>query len=248
MIIDVLTLFPNMFTPVVEESILGRAKSNNIIDIRLRNIRDYTADKHKRTDDTPYGGGAGMIMGADPVFRSLESLADDKGRLIYMSPKGRLLDKDLIESLSKEDHLTLLCGRYEGIDQRILEYWGMEEITIGDYILTGGELPAMVLIDSVVRMLDGVLGSIESHKEESIYSGLLEYPQYTKPRNYRGMNVPETLLSGNHGKINLWRYEQSLIMTLERRPDLFRAYLDKEKSLNKEEKAILNRVSEKLVP
>jgi len=248
MIIDVLSLFPQMFTPVIEESILGRAASNDIVDIRLCDIRDYAVNKHRRTDDTPYGGGAGMIMCADPVFRALESMDGKTGRVIYMSPKGRLLNTDLIKELSGEDHLTLLCGRYEGIDERIIEYWHMDEITIGDYILTGGELPAMVLIDAVVRMLPGVLGSSDSHREESIYSDLLEYPQYTKPREYRGMKVPETLLSGDHSRISTWRYEKSLILTKTRRPDLFKAYLNKDKSLNKREKEILNRVTEYTIP
>ncbi len=244
MIIEVLSLFPDMFAPVVEQSIIGRAANKKILDIRLTDIRDYTLDKHKRTDDTPYGGGAGMVMSAEPVFRALEAIKGQEGRAIYMSPKGRLLDADLIEELSREDRLILLCGHYEGIDERILDHWNMEEISVGDYILTGGELPAMVLIDAVGRLLPGVLGSSESHKEESIYSGLLEYPQYTKPAEYRGLRVPEVLLSGDHSRINHWRYEQSLLLTCRRRPDLFRAYLDREKVLNKQEKAILERIRE----
>lgn len=185
-----------------------------------------------------------MVMSAEPVFRALEAIKGQEGRAIYMSPKGRLLDADLIEELSREDRLILLCGHYEGIDERILDHWNMEEISVGDYILTGGELPAMVLIDAVGRLLPGVLGSSESHKEESIYSGLLEYPQYTKPAEYRGLRVPEVLLSGDHSRINHWRYEQSLLLTCRRRPDLFRAYLDREKVLNKQEKAILERIRE----
>ncbi|MGI6734398.1 MAG: tRNA (guanosine(37)-N1)-methyltransferase TrmD [Anaerovoracaceae bacterium] len=240
--IDVLTLFPQMFTPVTEHSIIGRAVANHIIDIRLLDIRDYTLDKHNRTDDTPYGGGAGMVMSPEPVFRALEAIGTDGGRLIYMSPKGRLLDGELIEELSKEERLILLCGHYEGVDQRIIDYWQMEEVSVGDYILTGGELPSMILIDAVGRLLPDVLGSSESHKEESIYSGLLEYPQYTKPRSFREMQVPEVLVSGNHNLIHLWKYEQALLLTCKRRPDLFQAYLEKEKTLNKQEKAVLERV------
>ncbi|GAB1476673.1 tRNA (guanosine(37)-N1)-methyltransferase TrmD [Bacillota bacterium] len=244
MIIDVLTLFPDMFAPVAEQSIIGRAANKKILDIRLTDIRDYTLDKHKRTDDTPYGGGAGMVMSAEPVFRALEAIKGHEGRMIYMSPKGRLLDADLIEELSNEDRLVLLCGHYEGIDDRIISHWEMEELSVGDYILTGGELPAMILIDAVGRLLPGVLGSSESHNEESIYSGLLEYPQYTKPAEYKGLRVPEVLLSGNHGRIDLWRYEQSLLLTSRRRPDLFKAYIEGEKVLSKQEKAILDRICE----
>lgn len=244
MIIEVLSLFPDMFAPVVEQSIIGRAANKKILDIRLTDIREYTLDKHKRTDDTPYGGGAGMVMSAEPVFRALDAIKGHEGRAIYMSPKGKLLDAALIEELSREGRLILLCGHYEGIDERILDHWNMEEISVGDYILTGGELPAMVLIDAVGRLLPGVLGSSESHKEESIYSGLLEYPQYTKPAEYRGLRVPEVLLSGDHGRINNWRYEQSLLLTCRRRPDLIRAYLDQKKVLNKQEKTILDRIRE----
>ena len=183
-----------------------------------------------------------MVMSPEPVFRALEAIGTDGGRLIYMSPKGRLLDGELIEELSKEERLILLCGHYEGVDQRIIDYWQMEEVSVGDYILTGGELPSMILIDAVGRLLPDVLGSSESHKEESIYSGLLEYPQYTKPRSFREMQVPEVLVSGNHNLIHLWKYEQALLLTCKRRPDLFQAYLEKEKTLNKQEKAVLERV------
>ena len=242
MIIDVLTLFPEMFSAVTDHSIIGRAVANGIINIRLTDIRDYTMDKHNRTDDTPFGGGAGMVMSAEPVFRALEATGAKEGRIIYMSPKGRLLDRALIEELSPENRIVLLCGHYEGIDQRVLDYWNIEEVSIGDYILTGGELAAMVLIDAIGRLLPGVLGSSESHKEESIYSGLLEYPQYTKPREFRKLTVPEVLLSGDHNLIRLWKYEQALLLTRDRRPDLFEAYLDREKVLSKQEKAVLERV------
>ena len=239
--IDVLTLFPEMFAPVTEESILGRAGENGILDIRLTNIRDYSQDKHKKADDYPFGGGAGMVMLADPVFRALNDLESRGKRIIYMSPRGRILDKELISGLSQEKELVILCGHYEGVDQRIIDFWEMEEISAGDYILTGGELPAMILIDAVARMIPEVLGSSDAHNEESIYSGLLEYPQYTKPRQYEGMEVPEVLISGNHKLIHLWQFERSLELTKKRRPDLWNEYLRKEKNLTKDEKKILQK-------
>lgn len=240
--IDILTLFPNMFGPVTSESILGRAKDNGILDIHITNIRDYSLDKHKKTDDYPFGGGAGMVMTADPIFNALKSISAEGKRIIYMSPRGRVLDQQLISELSKEDHLVLLCGHYEGIDQRILDYWNMEEISAGDYILTGGELPAMILIDAVARLVPDVLGSSTSHDEESIYSGLLEYPQYTKPREYEGLEVPEVLVSGNHKLIHLWKFEKSLELTRERRPDLFEKFVKESHKLTKDEKKILDKV------
>lgn len=242
--IDVLTLFPEMFTPVTEESILGRAGENGILDIRLTNIRDYSQDKHKKADDYPFGGGAGMVMLADPVFRALNQVGAKGKRIIYMSPRGKLLDKELITELSQEKELVLLCGHYEGIDQRIIDFWEMEEISVGDYILTGGELPAMILIDAVARMIPEVLGSSSAHNEESIYSGLLEYPQYTKPRQYEGMDVPEVLVSGNHKLIHLWQFEKSLELTKKKRPDLWDQFLRREKNLTKDEKKILQKVME----
>ncbi len=239
MIIDVLTLFPEMFSPVTEHSILGRAVENGILSIHLTNIRDHTLDKHNRADDTPFGGGAGMVMSAEPVFRSLEAIGAEGKRLIYMSPKGRLLDQELVRELSSEKELVILCGHYEGIDQRVLDYWKAEEVTIGDYILTGGELPAMVLIDSVARMIPEVLGSSEANDEESVYSGLLEYPHYTKPREYRGLAVPDVLLSGNHKAIRLWRFAEAVKLTKERRPDLLQSFLKTTGDLSKDEKKIL---------
>ena len=258
--INVLTLFPQMFRPVTEDSIVGRANQSGILDIRCVNIRDYTQDKHKRTDDTPFGGGAGMVMFADPIFRALEDLGASpagaaavaqgesaavaeegakRRKLLYMSPRGRVLDQAMIEELARQDELFVLCGHYEGVDQRVLDYWNMEEVSIGDYILTGGEIPAMVLIDAVARLIPNVLGNGESHLEESIYSGLLEYPQYTKPREYRGMETPEVLLSGNHKNIHMWRLEQSLRLTRERRPDLWEAYLAQADRLTKQERKLL---------
>ena len=196
--IDILTLFPEMFSAVTESSILGRAGDKGILDINLINIRDFSKDKHNKADDTPFGGGPGMVMLAQPVFDALKSVEARGKRLIYMSPRGKVLDMETIKELAKEEELVLLCGHYEGIDQRVLDYWEMEEISIGDYILTGGELPAMVLIDAVARFIPDVLGSRESVADESIYSGLLECDQYTKPRQFAGMDVPEVLTSGNH--------------------------------------------------
>ncbi|MDO4552191.1 MAG: tRNA (guanosine(37)-N1)-methyltransferase TrmD [Bacillota bacterium] len=245
--IEVLTLFPEMFPPVMEQSILGRAKEKGILEVVPVNIRDYTLDKHNRTDDTPFGGGAGMVLSPEPVFRALEALGTEGKRLLYLSPRGRLLDQRLLEGLAEEQTLLLLCGHYEGVDQRIIDRWGMEEVSIGDYILTGGELPAMVLIDAVARLLPEVLGSEESHREESIYSGLLEYPHYTKPREFRGLETPEILLSGNHRQIHLWRLEQSLLLTGERRPELLERFLSQQADrLEKDEKKALKSAMERL--
>lgn len=241
--IDILTLFPEMFTAVTS-SILGKAGEKGILDIRLTNIRDYSMDKHKKADDYPFGGGAGMVLLADPVFRAMEAVKAEGKRSLYMSPRGRILDQELIQQLAQEKELVILCGHYEGVDQRILDYWNMEEVSIGDYVLTGGELPAMVLIDSVARMIPDVLSSSHAALDESVYSGLLEYPQYTKPRNYRNMEVPEVLVSGNHKNIHLWKLEQSLRLTKQRRPDLFRKFLSKGESLTKEEKKLLEKILE----
>ena len=243
--IDILTLFPEMFSAVTESSILGRAGDKGILDINLINIRDFSKDKHNKADDTPFGGGPGMVMLAQPVFDALKSVEARGKRLIYMSPRGKVLDMETIKELAKEEELVLLCGHYEGIDQRVLDYLEMEEISIGDYILTGGELPAMVLIDAVARFIPDVLGSRESVADESIYSGLLECDQYTKPRQFAGMDVPEVLTSGNHKMIRLWQYENALSLTKARRPDLFSAYLEKEKELSKDEKKILEKVVSK---
>lgn len=250
--INILTLFPEMFTAVTESSILGRAGEKGILDINLINIRDFTKDKHRKTDDTPFGGGPGMVMSPQPVFDALRSLGLEpnaelcgNSAMIYMSPRGKILDREKIEQLAELDELTILCGHYEGVDQRILNAWNMEEVSIGDYILTGGELPAMVLIDSVSRFIPEVLGTKESATEESIYSGLLEHDQYTKPREYEEMAVPEVLLNGNHKLIHLWQYERSLELTQARRPDLLELYLEKEHELTKDEKRILESVTAK---
>lgn len=238
--INILTLFPEMFTPL-QESMLGRAGEKGILDINLINIRDYTEDKHNRVDDTPFGGGAGMVMQVQPILSAYRE-NHLQGPCLYMSPRGKMLNGEMAESLSRQEEITILCGHYEGVDQRALDLLQAEEVTIGDYILTGGELPAMVLVDTVARFLDGVLAGEESVKEESVYSGLLEYPHYTKPREVEGLTVPEVLVSGNHEKIDLWRYEKSLEITKERRPDLFLEYLESEPSLSKKEKKILEEI------
>ncbi len=217
---DVLTLFPEMFSSL-EQSIIGRAVENEKISVNLINIRDFSTDKHKKVDDTPYGGGAGMVMMPDVVDRAYNSIKDKKAKVIYMSPQGKTLDQKKVEELSKEEHLVILCGHYEGIDQRVIDKIVDEEISIGDYVLTGGELPAMVLIDSVSRYVEGVLKE-ESIKEESFSEGLLEYPQYTRPENFDGVKVPEILLSGNHQEIAKWRKEKSLEITKKKRPDLLK--------------------------
>ena len=237
--IKLLPIFPEMFAPV-KMSMLGRAAENGILELDITDIRDYTTDRHNRVDDTPYGGGAGMVMQVQPVMDAYAAKGCG-GRVIYMSPRGRILSEELARSLAEESEITILCGHYEGIDQRVLDRLGAEEVSIGDYVLTGGELPAMVLIDTVARFIDGVLSGEESVSNESIYSGLLEYPQYSKPREYDGDEVPEILLSGNHGEIDLWRWEQSLKLTKERRPDLFEKYLAGEPELSKKEKAILDK-------
>ena len=243
--IDVLTLFPEMFTAVTESSILGRAGEKGIININLINIRDYSRDKHNKADDTPFGGGPGMVMLADPIFGALEASSAGGNRILYMSPRGKVLDYDKIRELSEEEELVILCGHYEGIDQRAIDYWSMEEVSIGDYILTGGELPARVLIDAVARFIPDVLGNSLSTSDESVYSGLLECDQYTKPRTYQNMEVPEVLTGGNHKLIHLWQYENALNLTKQRRPDLWKKYLETEKNLTKDEKKILEKVAAK---
>ena len=240
--IDVLTLFPEMFGPVVTDSILGRANENGLLDVRVHNIRDYTTDKHNKTDDYPFGGGAGMVMYAEPISAALEANGAEGKKILYMSPRGKVLTHEKVLELAEGDDFVILCGHYEGVDQRVIDYWDMEEVSIGDYILTGGELPAMVLIDSVARFIPGVLGNSEAHFEESICSGLIEYPQYTKPREWRGMQVPEVLLSGHHENIHLWQLENSLKLTKERRPDLFEAYVEeKYQGLSKKEKKVFDK-------
>jgi len=215
---DVLTLFPEMFEPL-NASIIGRAREKNLIEINLINIRDFSKDKHKKVDDTPYGGGAGMVMMPDVVYDAYKSVEDKKAKVIYMSPQGKKLTQKKVEELAKEEHLIILCGHYEGIDQRVIDKIVDEEISIGDYVLTGGEIPAMVLIDSVSRYNSGVIAE-ESREEESFANGLLEYPQYTRPEVFEGVKVPEILLSGHHANIEKWRKEKALEITKLKRPDL----------------------------
>ena len=217
---DVLTLFPEMFEPI-KQSILGKAIENEKIKLKLVNIRDFSKDKHKKVDDTPYGGGAGMVMKPDVVYDAYKSVYDENAKVIYLSPQGKTLNQEKVEELSKEKHLILLCGHYEGIDQRVIDKIVDEEISIGDYVLTGGEIPAMVLIDTVSRYIEGVLNQ-ESIKEESFSEGLLEYPQYTRPEVFEGEKVPEILLSGHHENIEKWRKEQALKITKQKRPDLLK--------------------------
>ena len=240
--IQVLTLFPDMFSAILSESIVGRARERSLIDIELINIRDFSTDKHHKTDDYPFGGGAGMVLMPQPVFDSMESIGTDGKRLIYLSPKGKVIDQALICELSRGGDIVMLCGHYEGLDERVISHFQMEEISAGDFILTGGELPAMIIIDAVTRMLPDSLGNPNTHDEESFYSGLLEYPQFTQPREYKGLEVPEVLLSGNHKMIRLWKFEQSLLLTAERRPDMFRRYVENKPDLSKEEQAILARI------
>ena len=215
---DVLTLFPEMFE-AIKQSIIGKASEKELVDINLINIRDFSKNKHKKVDDNPYGGGAGMVMQADVIYDAYESIKDKNARVIYMSPQGKLLNQKKVEELSKQEHLIILCGHYEGVDQRIIDKIVDEEISIGDYVLTGGEVPAMVLIDSVSRYVDGVL-SENSTSEESFSQGILEYPQYTRPETFQDMKVPEILLSGHHENINKWRRFQALKNTYLKRPDL----------------------------
>ena len=242
--INIMTLFPEMFEPI-RSSMIGRAADNGIIELNIVNIRDYTEDKHCRVDDTPFGGGAGMLMQVQPII-SCYRQNEFAGRTIYMSPRGRKLSQETAEELAGEGELTILCGHYEGVDERALTELSAEEISIGDYVLTGGELPAMVLVDAVARFIPGVLASDESVLEESIYSGLLEYPQYTRPRTMEEGEVPEILLSGDHKKIDLWRFEQAMRLTKERRPDMWQEFVEKfradETAYSKKERLLIESV------
>ena len=229
MIFDVLTLFPSLVDTVLGESVIGRARAAGIIGVRTHQIRDFAQNKHNNVDDTPYGGGNGMIMAAPPIARCLQSVlaglpAGETRRVIYLSPKGTPFTQSEAERLASYDRLILLCGHYEGVDQRVIDRFADEEISIGDYVLTGGELPACVLIDAVSRLIDGVLASPACYEDESVASGLLEYPQYTRPPVFEGEPVPDVLLSGDHARIAAWRLETSLALTRERRPDLYERY------------------------
>jgi len=233
MTFKVLTIFPEMLRPMLEGSILGRAIAQGLIVVELIDIRPYSERKHKNTDDEPFGGGAGMVMLAQPIVDAIEA-NPVKGRRIYLSPRGRTLNQRIVEELSKDEELLLLCGHYEGVDQRALDLAIDEELSIGDYVLTGGELGALVVIDAVSRLIPGVLGKAESSVDESFSSGLLEYPQYTRPREYRSLAVPDVLVNGNHAEINRWRRNESLRLTTARRPELLEGV-----TLDKKDRAFL---------
>ena len=232
---DILTLFPEMFAGPLGTSIIGKAREKGLLSVDLRNIRDYALDKHAIVDDTPYGGGAGMVLKADVLVRAIEAVkGDEPAPVVYLTPQGRLFDQQLAAELAQLPRLILLCGHYEEIDERVRQKWIDREISIGDYVLTGGELPAMVVIDAVARLLPGVLGDSTSAEQDSFQTGLLDHPHYTRPAEFRGMQVPEVLLSGNHELIRRWRLKESLRRTLLRRPDLLQR-----KELSEEERQIL---------
>ena len=235
---EVFTLLPEVFPPYLESSILQRARQNGLIDVRLHNIRDWARDKHHTTDDTPYGGGGGMVMKPEPLFEAVESILGplSGSPVILLSPQGRVFSQAIARALSAHERIALICGRYEGVDERIRQRLVTDEISIGDYVLTGGELPALILIDAVTRLLPGALGDPTGAEDDSHAGGLLEYPHYTRPPEFRGERVPDILLSGDHAKIEKWRREQSLLRTLERRPDL----LEKADLSEKERKFIEN--------
>ena len=238
---EVFTLLPEVFPPYLESSILQRARQRGLMDVRVHNIRDYTHDKHHTTDDTPYGGGGGMVMKPEPVFEAVESILGSRVEsqpipvpIILMTPQGRIFTQRVAEELSGYERIALICGRYEGVDERIRQYLVTDEISIGDYVLTGGELPALLIIDAVSRLIPGVLGDPDGAADDSHSMGLLEYPHYTRPPEFRGWTAPEVLLSGDHAKIEKWRREQAIVRTLERRPDIL-------------EKAELSRADKKLI-
>lgn len=233
---DVLSLFPEMFEPI-KTSIIGRAINNNVLEVNLINIRDFSQDKHKKVDDTPYGGGAGMVMKADVIYNAYNHIENrENAKVIYLSPQGRVLDQKKVVELSSEEHLILLCGHYEGIDQRVIDEIVDEEISIGNYVLTGGEIPAMVLIDSVSRYIEGTLTN-ESIMEESFSNGLLEYPQYTRPETFLNKKVPDVLISGHHENIRQWRRKESIRSTLKKRPELI-----KENEMSEEDLKIIKEI------
>lgn len=235
--LDLITLFPEMCETVLSESIIGRARKSEAIDVECHQLRDYAFDKHRRVDDTVYGGGMGMLMKCEPIALCYEAICEKRGKkphFIYMSPQGKVLTQQRLRELSELDNICVLAGHYEGVDQRIIDEFIDEEISIGDYVLTGGELPALVFIDALARMAPGVLSNNECFTEESHFNGLLEYPQYTKPQVWRGLEVPPILYSGDHAKIDRWRYEHSLINTAQKRPDML-----EKKELSKEDLKII---------
>ena len=218
--IDVLTLFPEMFSGPMDASIVGRARKNGLLNLQFQNLRQWTHDRHKTVDDKPFGGGAGMVLKPEPIFEAVESLADEKTHVILTAPAGRPFSQAIARELSQKEHLLIICPSYEGVDDRVCEALVDDELSIGDYVLTNGGLPAMVIIDAVTRLLPGALGDDESAHDESFSHGLLEYPHYTRPAEFRGMKVPEILLSGHHSEIEKWRVEQAKKRTAQRRPDL----------------------------
>lgn len=218
--IDVLTLFPEMFVGPLDVSIIQRARQAGLLDVRIKNLRDYTHDRHQTVDDRPFGGGPGMVLKPEPLFEAVEDLASDNTHVILTSPSGRAFSQARAQELAQKEHLLLVCGSYEGVDERVCEAVVDEELSIGDYVLTNGGLPAMVIIEAITRLLPGVLGHEQSAADESFSHGLLEYPQYTRPAEFRGMKVPEVLLSGNHAEIEKWRKQQAALRTAQRRPDL----------------------------
>lgn len=228
---DIMTLFPELVDGILEESIIGRARKSGVIEVCCHNIRDYSEDKHRRVDDTPYGGGKGMLMAAPPIYNCYKAILDGtdaekypRRRVVFMSPAGAIFNQKKAEELAGYDQLVILCGHYEGVDQRIIDEIVDEEISIGDFVLTGGELPACIVTDAVARLVDGVLSDPECYMKESISSGLLEYPQYTRPYEFHGVKVPDVLISGNHANIDKWRQEQSILKTEERRPELLEKF------------------------
>jgi len=241
---DILTLFPEMFEGPFSTSILSRAREKKLININITNIRDYTEDKHNTTDEPPYGGGAGMVLKVNPIYKAWNNINaknKEKVHTVLLSPQGKTLNQEKVKELSSYNNLTLICGHYEGVDERVRKSIVDEEVSIGDYVLTGGELPAMVLVDAVSRMVDGVLGDEDSSKKDSFYEGLLEHPHYTRPREFENMKVPEVLLSGHHARIKRWRLKKALKRTLIRRPDLL-----EKKKLSKREKKLLKEVKQEI--
>jgi tRNA (guanine37-N1)-methyltransferase len=219
--IDVFTIFPAVVEAPLPGSLLGRAIGAGVLDVRVHDLRQWSVDRHRTVDDAPFGGGPGMVMKPEPIFGAVESLDPDRGRVLLMSPAGRRLDQELVRALSSEPHLTILCGRYEGVDERVVDGLPAEEISIGDYVLSGGELPALVLIEAVTRLVPGVIGKEASHEHDSFSAaGLLDHPHYTRPQEFRGMAVPEVLVSGNHGEVDRWRRDAAIEKTRRNRPDL----------------------------
>ena len=235
--IDYLTLFPEMFDGVLNHSILKRAQDSDLLQVNTVNFRDYSINKHNQVDDYPYGGGQGMVLKPEPVFNAMEDLAvSDNTRVILMCPQGETFTQRKAQELSQAEHIVFICGHYEGYDERIRSNLVTDEISIGDYVLTGGELPAMTMTDAIVRLIPGVLGNAQSHQDDSFSDGLLEFPQYTRPREFKGLTVPDVLLSGNHANIEQWRHEQKLIRTYNKRPDLLENY-----ALTKQDEEILEK-------